>query len=158
MSVLQPGDREDQNPVTPEEYQSVRDGAGTPDQVKRVRAALRDKQSPLWKWLGETAPWAKMAIERKYATPVIHPDSLTPIPQQNFYRVIEYLRSKREAGAMSEHEVNLVLKSLHAEHLNDPSPEPSQYAMSVARMIRAIIKLHPELKDEARALPISSKR
>jgi hypothetical protein len=158
MTEFEPEGGKHEPTITPEEYQAVRDGKGTPGQVNRVRAALNNKQSQLWKWLGETAPWARIAIEQKYAIPSVYSESLTPHAQQNFARVIEYLRTKREARVISEEDVNLILKSLRAAHLNGPSSKPSQYAMSVSRLIKAITELHPELEPEVRALPISRRR
>jgi predicted Zn-dependent peptidase len=159
MAKEQRGKNDDE--VNIELYELVRDGNGTPEQVDRVRAALRDKKSLLWQSLGESGPWAQLAIERKYRTVEEGNrlvEKITPISQQNFNRVTDYLRRKREAGVLTEQEVNAVVKSLDAEHLDDPRPTAAHYAMCVSRMIKAIIKLHPELTAEVRALPLSRKK
>jgi hypothetical protein len=152
---------EDDKPVTPEEYKLVRDGNCTDEQIKRVKAALRDPTSPLSEWLGEDRMGALMYVSIKRHTGEEFEaltDALTPVAQKNCYRVIEYLRHKRETGVLTPDEVNAVLKSMRVKHLDDPRPTPAHWAMCVSRMTKALLALHPELESEVRALPISRKR
>ena len=158
MPKFEPDGGKNDQPVTPEEYMLVRDGKGSSEQIDRVRAALANKDSELYKHLGASAPWARLNIERRYGTPLPIPNRLIPRAQQNFNVVIEYLRNKRDANVLTDEEVVKIIDTTGAEHLNQPGPTPSQYAMGVSRMLKAIIKLHPELEAEVKALPISRKR
>ena len=157
MPQFEPDGGKNQDPATLEDYELVRAGKATPEQVAKVRAALQNKYSPLYLELGETATWARMMVERKYATPVPASDDFSSPAHRNLHVVIDYLRSKREAGVLGEQEVNTILASTRVEHLEE-APTPSGYAMCVTRMMRAITKLHPELASEVKNLPISRKR
>lgn len=156
MPQFEPGGGKNKDPATMEDYELVRQGKGTPEQIAKVREALQNKYSPLYRELGESATWARWMIERKYATPIPASEDFRSPAHKNMHIVIDYLRAKREAGVLSDQEVNTILQSTRREDLDEASP--TGYAMAVARMIRAIAKLRPDLASEVKNLPISRKR
>ena len=158
MPQFEPGSGKNKDPATIEDYELVRQGKGTPEQIAKVREALQNKYSPLYLELGESATWARWMIERKYAMPASA--YFSSPAHKNMHIVIEYLRAKRETGVLSEQEVNTVLKSTQRDELEAPdaNPTPTAYAMAVARMMRAIAKMRPDLASEVKNLPISRKR
>jgi hypothetical protein len=156
MPQFEPDGGKNKDPATLEDYETVREGKGTPEQIAKVRDALQNKYSPLYLELGESATWARWMVERKYATPIPASEDFSSPAHRNLHVVIDYLRSKREAGVLSEQEVNAIVASTRAEHLEKATP--SSYAMCVTRMTRAITKLHPELASEVKNLPISRNR
>lgn len=158
MPQFEPDGGKNKDPATLEDYERVRDGKGTPEQIAKVRDALKDKYSPLRLELGEDGPRARWMIERRYAVPTPGSEEFSSPAHRNMHVVIEYLRSKHEAGVLSEQEVNAILESSRAEHLEGAAASPSIYAMYVTRMIRVITKLHPELASEVKNLPISRNR
>jgi hypothetical protein len=158
MPQFEPDGGKNNNPATMEEYELVRKGKATPEQITKVREALKNEFSPLRLELGEDGPMARWMIERKYAMPVPFSGQLSSPAQRNFHVVIDYLQAKRKAGTLSEHEVNTVLQSTRVEHLEVPSTTPSGYAMCVTRLMKAITKLRPDLASEVKNLPISRKR
>jgi hypothetical protein len=163
MSEFEPDGGHDDNPVTPEEYKLVRSGKGTPEQIARVKAALKDRTSPLCEWLGEGRLGAQMAITRLFRTEEESKraiDAITPIARKNNDRLIEYLCHKRDLGVLTQDEVHAVLRAASVPGLNKLGSEmtPTDYAMCVSRMSRALIKMRPELASEVKALPISPKR
>jgi hypothetical protein len=137
-----------------EDYKLVRKGKATPEQIARVRDALSNKYSPLRMELAEDGPMARFLVERKYARPV--PYSSPAL--RNFHTVMDYLTAKRDAGVLSQEEVNAIMQSSEADHLRNASSTPSVYAMYVTRTMRAITKLRPDLAAEVKNLPISRKR
>jgi hypothetical protein len=157
MPQFEPDSGKNKDPATLEDYELVREGKGSPEQVAKVRAALQNKYSPLFLGLGESATWARMMIERKYATPVPAGKDTWPA-YKNFLTVCDFLREKQLAGVMNEQEVKTILQSSRAEHLEGDSATPSIYAMFVTRTMRAITKVRPDLASEVKNLPISRQR
>jgi hypothetical protein len=154
MPQFEPGSgKNDQPPVTSDEYKVVREGKGNPEQIARVRQALQDPDSPLYRSMGEmAASFALWHIDRKN----ISVERVLSAAEKNSYIVIEYVRNKREAGVLNQQDVDKILAS--TKHLNNPRPTRSHFAMGASAMMRTIIKLHPELESEVRSLPISSRR
>jgi hypothetical protein len=158
MPQFEPDGGKNKDPATLEDYELVREGKGTPEQIAKVRAALKDKYSPLRLELAEDGPRARWMIERKYATPITASQDFSSPAHRTFNIVIDYLCAKRDTGVMSEQEVNTILQSSRAEHLEGALASPSIYAMYVTRMMRAITKLRPDLASEVKNLPISRQR
>jgi hypothetical protein len=154
MPRFEPDSGKDKNPATLEDYQVVRTGKATPEQIAKVRDALSNKYSPLRLELGDDGPMARFQVERKYAKPAPYNSPAL----RNFHSVMDYLSAKRDAGVLSQEEVNIIMKLSEADHLKDVSSTPSVYAMYVTRTMKAIIKLRPELASEVKNLPISRKR
>jgi hypothetical protein len=157
MPQFEPGGGKNKKPATLEDYELVREGKGTREQIAKVRNALANKFSPLSLELGESAPWARMMIERKFGTPPSAWQLMSPA-EKNLHTFIDFLRDKREAGTLSDKEVNAVLESTRVSHLMVDNSSPSGYAMSVARMKRALNKIRPDLASEVKSLPISRNR
>jgi hypothetical protein len=158
MPEFEPDGGKNKDPATLEDYELVRAGKGTTEQIAKVREALKDKYSPLRLELGDDGPRARWMVERKFAMPIPFSGQFSSPAQRNVHIVIEYLRAKREAGVLSEQEVQTIIQASPAEKAGEWSRTPTHYAMSVARMMRAITKLHPELASEVKSLPISRKR
>jgi hypothetical protein len=158
MPQFEPDGGKNKDPATLEDYKLVREGNATPEQISKVREALKNKYSPLRLELGDDGPRARWMIERKYAMPIPLAGKFSSPAQRNFHIVTDYLQAKREAGVLSEQEVNTILQSSRAEHLEGRSATPSIFAMYVTRTMRAITKLRPDLAAEVKNLPISRKR
>ena len=157
MPPFEPGSGKNKEPVNMEDYDLVRQGKGTPEQVARVRSALANEYSPLYLELGDRAPWRRIHIERKYATPVPMHQDVWPA-HKNFLTVCAYLREKQLAGVLSEQEVRLITDSTRPVDVDSPGSSPTRYAMCVSRMKRAIIRLRPDLAIEVKNLPMSRDR
>lgn len=157
MPQFEPGGGKNEEPATIEDYEMVLEDKATPEQIQKVRDALTNEYSPLYLELGDSAPWARMAVEEKYGVPPTAWQTMSSA-EKNFHTFIDFLRIKREAGILQEQEVNAVVESTNVPHLRVEGSRPSGYAMSVARMRRALLKIRPDLASEVNNLPISRNR
>ena len=157
---MQGEENQEEDPVTPEELNIVERGKGTPEQIKRVRAALSDPNSKISKWLQESEK-ASQNTYRAWLKRQPSPPNIIVGPtlaHQNYYNVVEYVSRKCKAGVLSNEDFKAIVASTGGEDMTDPEPTPTHYAISVTRMIRTLVKLHPELESEVRALTISAEK
>jgi hypothetical protein len=152
----------DEKPVTREDFDLVMRRKGTPEQVARVGVALRDKDSPLARALGSVSvSFSLMRWEQMYLPATEWKrriEAITPVARRNHDRLFKYLCDKRDSGVLSQDELEAVCKAADIPDFDKPSLSPTEWAMCVSRMSKEVIKMHPELEAEVRALPISKKR
>ncbi|HTE15220.1 MAG TPA: hypothetical protein VK642_09100, partial [Burkholderiales bacterium] len=109
MADMLDGDTSDLIPPSPEDFVDYIKGKGTPEQKKRVQAALNDPDSDLNSWLKDLAQWGEDSFQsqRKRSDDFL-PNERRSESSNKLDIVIEFVRQKRAANIFTDEDVSLI--------------------------------------------------
>ena len=140
--------------VTPLDVVDVLQGKATPEQERRLLAALDDPQSEVHQWLKDAQNWAVQSLPSTSANRAKDiAERSTDKTDVTLDAVLDYLLTKRADGALVDEEISAVVTAGGLKALASPERRTPIESITVAgRMLKKLCELRPDLADEVHKL------